>query len=87
MSFGAMQASKANTKVTKQNSILCTLKMANHYIDEKLLTIIVTSGEKLLSNMILLLVDYWDVITFDTTYMTNHYSIPLAMFVGFNNQL
>jgi hypothetical protein len=45
MSFRAMQTSKANTKVTKQNSILCTLKMANHYIDENLLTITVISDE------------------------------------------
>jgi hypothetical protein len=33
MCFGAMQASKENTKVTK-NSVLYTLKMADHYIDE-----------------------------------------------------
>jgi hypothetical protein len=45
MCFGAMQASKENTKVTKKNSVLCTLKMTNHYIDEKLLTITVISGE------------------------------------------
>ncbi|RLM70192.1 protein FAR1-RELATED SEQUENCE 5-like [Panicum miliaceum] len=34
--------------------------------------------------------DYADdssVMTFDTTYRTNHYSMPLAMFIGFNNQL
>jgi hypothetical protein len=44
MCFGAMQASKANTKVTKK-SVLCTIKMTDHYIDEKLLTITVISGE------------------------------------------
>ena len=31
--------------------------------------------------------DFGDVLTFDTTYRTNRYSMPLAMFVGFNNQL
>lgn len=31
--------------------------------------------------------DYSSVVTFDTTYRTNQYSMPLAMFVGFNNQL
>ncbi|CAL5082383.1 unnamed protein product [Urochloa decumbens] len=31
--------------------------------------------------------DYSSVVTFDTTYKTNQYSMPLAMFVGFNNQL
>jgi len=31
--------------------------------------------------------DFGDVITFDTTYRTNLYSMPLAMFVGCNNQL
>ena len=30
---------------------------------------------------------FGDVVTFDTTYRTNQYSMPLAMFVGFNNQL
>ena len=30
---------------------------------------------------------YGDVVTFDTTYRTNRYSMPLAMFIGFNNQL
>ncbi|XP_040243425.1 protein FAR1-RELATED SEQUENCE 6 isoform X4 [Aegilops tauschii subsp. strangulata] len=28
---------------------------------------------------------YWDVITFDTTYLTNKYTIPLATFVGVNH--
>jgi hypothetical protein len=46
MCFGAMQASKANTKVTKQNSVLYTMIMTDHYIDEKLLTITVISGKK-----------------------------------------
>jgi hypothetical protein len=55
MCFGAMQASKANTKVTKQNSVLYTLIMTDHYIDEKLLTITVISGKKRLSNLILLI--------------------------------
>ncbi|XP_039841682.1 protein FAR-RED IMPAIRED RESPONSE 1-like [Panicum virgatum] len=32
-------------------------------------------------------VDYSSVVTFDTTYRTNQYSMPLAMFVGFNNKL
>jgi hypothetical protein len=45
MRFGVMQASKENTKVAK-NLVLCTLKMTDHYIDEKLLTITVISGEK-----------------------------------------
>jgi hypothetical protein len=40
-----MQASKTNIKVTKK-SIFCTLKMADHYIDEKLLTIAVIGAEK-----------------------------------------
>ncbi|CAO2144062.1 unnamed protein product [Urochloa humidicola] len=31
--------------------------------------------------------DYSSVVTFDTTYKTNQYSMPLAMFVGFNSQL
>jgi len=31
--------------------------------------------------------DYSSVVTFDTTYRTNQYSMPLAMFVGFNNKL
>ncbi|XP_039787002.1 protein FAR1-RELATED SEQUENCE 5-like [Panicum virgatum] len=31
--------------------------------------------------------DYSGVVTFDTTYRTNQYSMPLAMFVGFNNKL
>jgi hypothetical protein len=31
--------------------------------------------------------DYSEVVTFDTTYRTNQYSMPLAMFVGFNNQM
>ncbi|CAL4969684.1 unnamed protein product [Urochloa decumbens] len=31
--------------------------------------------------------DYSGVVTFDTTYKTNQYSMPLAMFVGFNSQL
>jgi hypothetical protein len=31
--------------------------------------------------------DYSSVVTFHTTYRTNQYSMPLAMFVGFNNQL
>jgi hypothetical protein len=30
---------------------------------------------------------YYEVVTFDTTYRTNQYSMPLAMFVGFNNQM
>jgi hypothetical protein len=29
-----MQASKAKAKVTKKNSVLCTLKMADHYSDQ-----------------------------------------------------
>jgi hypothetical protein len=45
MCFGAMQASKANTKVTKNNLVLCTIKMIDYYIDEKLLTITVISDE------------------------------------------
>ncbi|XP_014756066.2 protein FAR1-RELATED SEQUENCE 6 [Brachypodium distachyon] len=28
---------------------------------------------------------YWDVITFDTTYLTNKYSMPFAPFVGVNH--
>jgi hypothetical protein len=40
-----MQASKTNIKVTKK-SIFCTLKMVDHYIDEKLLTIAVIGAEK-----------------------------------------
>jgi hypothetical protein len=39
-----MQANKANTKVTKK-IVLCAPKMANHYIDEKLLTIAVIDVE------------------------------------------
>jgi hypothetical protein len=31
--------------------------------------------------------DFGDVVTFDTTYKTNMYSMPLAMFVGSNHQL
>lgn len=31
--------------------------------------------------------DFGDVVTFDTTYRTNKYSMPLAMFVGSNHQL
>ena len=31
--------------------------------------------------------DFGDVVTFDTTYKTNVYSMPLAMFVGSNHQL
>ena len=31
--------------------------------------------------------DFGDVVTFDTTYRTNMYSMPLAMFVGSNHQL
>ena len=31
--------------------------------------------------------DFGDVLTFDTTYRTNRYSMPLAMFVGFNSNL
>lgn len=31
--------------------------------------------------------DFRDVVTFDTTYKTNMYSMPLAMFVGSNHQL
>jgi hypothetical protein len=30
---------------------------------------------------------YSEVVTFDTIYRTNQYSMPLAMFVGFNNQM
>jgi hypothetical protein len=44
MCFGAMRASKANTKVTKK-SVLCTLRMVDHYIDENLLTIAVIGVE------------------------------------------
>jgi len=32
-------------------------------------------------------VDFGDVVTFDTTYRTNIYNMPLAMFVGSNHQL
>ncbi|XP_072151368.1 protein FAR1-RELATED SEQUENCE 5-like [Setaria viridis] len=32
-------------------------------------------------------IDFGDVVTFDTTYKTNMYSMPLAMFVGSNHQL
>jgi hypothetical protein len=45
MWFGAMQTNKANIKVTRKNSVLCTMKMADHYIDEKIVTIIVISGK------------------------------------------
>ncbi|CAM0150130.1 unnamed protein product [Urochloa decumbens] len=31
--------------------------------------------------------DFGDVVTFDTTYKTNMYSMPLALFVGSNHQL
>jgi hypothetical protein len=31
--------------------------------------------------------DFSDVVTFNTTYGTNRYSMPLAMFVGCNNHL
>lgn len=31
--------------------------------------------------------DFGDVVTFDTTYKTNMYNMPLAMFVGANHQL
>jgi hypothetical protein len=31
--------------------------------------------------------DFGDVITFDTTHKTNKHNMPLAMFVGCNNQL
>jgi hypothetical protein len=31
--------------------------------------------------------DFGDVVTFDTTYQTNVYRMPLAMFVGSNHQL
>jgi hypothetical protein len=31
--------------------------------------------------------DFGDVVTFDTTYRTNRYSMPLAMFVGFSSNL
>lgn len=31
--------------------------------------------------------DFGDVVMFDTTYRTNMYSMPLAMFVGSNHQL
>jgi len=31
--------------------------------------------------------DFGDVVTFDRTYKTNVYSMPLAMFVGSNHQL
>jgi MULE transposase domain len=31
--------------------------------------------------------DFGDCVTFDTTYRTNVYSMPLAMFVGCNHQL
>jgi hypothetical protein len=45
MCFGTLQASKANTNVTRKNSILCGQEMADHYIEEKLLTITVIGGE------------------------------------------
>jgi hypothetical protein len=32
-------------------------------------------------------VDFRDVVTFDTIYQTNVYSMPLVMFVGSNHQL
>jgi hypothetical protein len=32
-------------------------------------------------------VDFGDVLTFDTTYQTNVYSMPLAIFVRSNHQL
>jgi hypothetical protein len=32
-------------------------------------------------------VDFGDMVTFDTTYQTNVYSMPLAMFIGSNHQL
>lgn len=40
-----------------------------------------------LNRLLVFHVDYGDVVTFDTTYRTNQYSMPLALFVGFNNQL
>jgi hypothetical protein len=49
MRFGAMQASKANTKVTKKNPVLCTIKMTDYYIDEKYLTIKITQYSDLVS--------------------------------------
>jgi hypothetical protein len=48
MCFGVMQASKANTKVTKK-SVLCTIKMTDYYIDEKYLTIKMTQYSDLVS--------------------------------------
>jgi hypothetical protein len=86
MCFGAMQVSKANTKVT-QKSVLYTIKMTGRYIDEKLLTITVISGRNDWVRSSCFFVDYRYVVTFDTTYRTNRYSMPLDMFAGFNNQL
>jgi hypothetical protein len=87
MCFGTLQASKANTNVTRKNSILCGQEMADHYIEEKLLTITVIGGENDWVIWSCCFIDYGHVITFDTTYMTNRYSMPLAIFVGFNNVL
>jgi hypothetical protein len=58
MCFGAMQASKANTKITKKFSVLCTLKMVDHYIDE-MADYYSYQWWKLLSNLILFLCRLW----------------------------
>jgi hypothetical protein len=80
-----MQDSKANTKVTKN---------IQFFVYSKWLTVTLMKNCWLLQLSVVkndwdiwssCFVDYGDVVTFDTTYRTNRYSMPLAMFVGFNN--